>query len=417
MASMVSISCQPLLDAPVVMVIAVTTALFAGAKPPLDRTSNPWSMMELSRPPQSYPAPGFEEDGVQAVFYEGPPYRGKPTRIFAYMGFPKLEPGRKAPGIVLVHGGGGTAFAGWVRLWNERGYAAIAMDTCGCVPRGSYGAWQRHPDGGPPGWGGFDQIDWPQKDQWTYHAVAAAILGHSLLRAQPQVDAKRIGLTGISWGGYLTCIVAGVDHRFRFAVPVYGCGFTNETFFAPALRALGTERAERWMRWWDPSVYLPNVRIPMLWVTGSNDFAYTFNALQKSYRLPRSPRTLAIRLRMPHGHGPAGEAPKEIWDFADSIVAGGVPLTRITGQGRTGNSVWATYRTPRDIVRAELNITRDRGPWPDRVWEAMPASVSQGRVEAELPEGVTVYYLNLFDDRDCVVSTEHEEIVADTKLR
>jgi hypothetical protein len=27
-----------------------------------------------------------------------------------------------------------------------------------------------------------------------------------------------------------------------------------------------------------------------------------------------------------------------------------------------------------------------------------------------LPEGVTVYYLNLFDDRDCVVSSEHEEL-------
>ena len=42
-----------------------------------------------------------------------------------------------------------------------------------------------------------------------------------LLRAQPDVDAARIGLTGISWGGYLTCITAGVDDRFRFAVPVY----------------------------------------------------------------------------------------------------------------------------------------------------------------------------------------------------
>ncbi|MCX6946112.1 MAG: prolyl oligopeptidase family serine peptidase, partial [Opitutales bacterium] len=263
---------------------------------------------------------------------------------------------------------------------------------------------------GPAGWGGFDQIDQPRTDQWTYHAVASALLAHSLLRAQPQVDARRIGLTGISWGGYLTCIIAGVDPRFRFAVPVYGCGFTNEHTFASAVTGLGPERADRWMRWWDPSAYLGAVKMPMLWVTGSNDFAYTFNALQKSYRLPKTPRTLAIRLRMPHGHGPAGEAPKETWDYADSVLKHGVPLARITGQGRDGETVWATYQTKRTIVRAELNITRDLGLWPDRKWDALPATLARGKVTATLPPGVTVYYLNLFDDRDCAVSTEHVEV-------
>jgi len=29
-------------------------------------------------------------------------------------------------------------------------------------------------------------------------------------------------VTGISWGGYLTCIVAGIDDRLKAAVPVYG---------------------------------------------------------------------------------------------------------------------------------------------------------------------------------------------------
>ena len=31
------------------------------------------------------------------------------------------------------------------------------------------------------------------------------------------------------------------------------------------------------------------------------------------------------------------------------------------------------------------------------------------RVTATLPEGTRVYYLNLVDERNCVVSTEHEE--------
>ena len=80
----------------------------------------------------------------------------------------------------------------------------------------------------PPVGGGFHQIDQPIEDQWTYHAVAAVILANSLIRSFPQVDPNRIGVTGISWGGYLVCIVAGVDHRFKFAAPVYGCGFLGE---------------------------------------------------------------------------------------------------------------------------------------------------------------------------------------------
>ena len=174
------------------------------------------------------------------MFYDGSPWHGKPTRVFAYYGLPKIAPGAKVPGMVLVHGGGGTAFDVWVRLWNSRGYAAIAMDTCGCVPIGSYGKWQRHDAGGPPGWGGFNQVDEPAEDQWTYHAIADVVLAHSFWRSLPQVDPERIGVTGISWGGYLTCIVSGVDSRFRFAVPVYGCGFLGKIRFgSPSSRTWG----------------------------------------------------------------------------------------------------------------------------------------------------------------------------------
>ena len=36
-------------------------------------------------------------------------------------------------------------------------------------------------------------------------------------------------MTGISWGGYLTCLVASLDSRFIAAAPVYGCGFYDES--------------------------------------------------------------------------------------------------------------------------------------------------------------------------------------------
>ncbi len=370
--------------------------------------------------PNSTPAPEFDKDGIKAVYYQGVPLAGKTTRVFAFYGIPKTADGGSVPGMVLIHGGGGTAFEGWVALWNKRGYAAIAMDTCGCIPKGSKpnsrfsNKWEHLPDGGPPGWGGFDQVDSLPGEQWTFHAVSAVIIGHSLLRSLPGVDADRIGITGISWGGYLTCIVAGIDTRLKFAVPVYGCGFLGDnSAWTGKFKEMGDEKSGRWLRWWDPSVYLKDVKLPMLWVTGSNDFAYPFDSLQKSYRLPKGPRTLCIKVRMPHGHGGAGENPEEILAFAENIVNNGKPLVKVTGQGRDGLQVWANFTSEVSVTKAELNFTKDTGKWQQRKWETMPASVDSNarKVTATLPEGAKVYYFNLVDERGFVVSTEHVEVL------
>jgi dienelactone hydrolase len=375
-------------------------------------TAQRWDLERLGQAPKTYSAPGLEVPEVRALFYDGPICEGKPTRVFAYYGAPKAEPGKRLPAMVLVHGGGGTAFDRWVRLWNQRGYAAIAMDLCGCVPvRDTAKKWKHHEHGGPPGWGGFDQIDWPAHDQWTYQAIADILLAHSLIRSFPEVDPQRIGVTGISWGGYLTSLVSGVDSRFRFAVPVYGCGYLgdNSAWLANFERMTPDQRA-RWLGWWDPSVYLRHTTMPVLWVNGTNDFAYPMDSWQKSYRTPQGPHTLCLRLRMPHGHGPAGENPPEIHAFAESTLRAGAALAKVTSQGRRGDQAWASYESATPIVRAELNYTRDEGRWQQRKWEAAPAELAPAarRATARLPQGVKVFYLNLIDSRGLIVSSEHE---------
>lgn len=372
-----------------------------------------FDLSTLEKPPTVYPTDVAPADGVQAIFYEGAAFQGKPTRVFAYYGLPQVPAGEKVPAMVLIHGGGGTAFDRWVKVWTARGYAAIAMDTCGCVPVGSYGKWQRHEQGGPPGWdASFSQLDAPVEDQWTYHAVQAVVRGHSLLRSLPGVDAERVGVTGISWGGYLTSIVSGVDNRFQMAVPVYGCGFLGEnSAWLGAFEKLGPEKSQRWLQQWDPSGYLPRARMPILWVNGTNDFAYPMDSWQKSYRLPTGNRTLCLRIRMPHGHGPAGENPDEIHHFANQHLKHSPALPRITGQGQSNDEVWATFESPVPILKGELSFTRDPGRWQDRKWEQIPAQVdiASGRITAPVPTDAKVYYLNLFDPRNCAVSTEHIE--------
>lgn len=370
-----------------------------------------WNVDVLSHPPRTYDAPGFSADGVQALFFESVPWKGKPTRVFAWMGVPKAASGSRVPGMVLVHGGGGTAFANWVQLWNARGYAAIAMDTCGCLPSGVFDRRPRHELGGPPGWGGFDQMDWPLRDQWSYHAVAAVILAHSLLRSLPEVDSERIGVTGNSWGGYLTSVAASVDGRFALAAPLYGCGFLAESScFAPALNGLPPDRRRQWIENWDAASHLGKLRAPIVWINGTNDFAFPLDSWQKSYQLTPN-RTPVCTLRMEHADGDTVN-PLETFLAAESILKKSAPgLAVVTAQGVESQRIWATYGSEVPIARAELLFTRQRTPWVERLWESIPAEldVAARRASAVIPAGTSACFLNLVDARGGTVSSEHVE--------
>jgi len=90
-------------------------------------SSGPWDLKALKVAPKA--TWGAKSNLVQEVYYEGEPFHGKPTRVFAYVGRPEGK--GPFPGVVLVHGGGGKAFSAWADHWAKRGYVAIAMDTAG----------------------------------------------------------------------------------------------------------------------------------------------------------------------------------------------------------------------------------------------------------------------------------------------
>ena len=386
-----------------------------------------WNLVSVNQPPAVWTAPDLRAPGVQGLFFENIPWKGRPTRVFAWLGLPYLPPGAVCPAMILLHGGGGTAFDEWVRIWNRRGYAAIAIDQCGCVPESPLvldgTPHARHPLGGPPGWdASFDAAEEDIQDQWCYHVVAAVSRAYALLAAQPGVDAGRIGVTGISWGGYMTSIVAGVIPGLKCAIPVYGCGFLgeNSVWRDTAFPAKPRRLVDRWLELWDPSVYLAAARQPMCWVSGTNDFAYPLDSLQKSYQLPEAETTLCIRVEMPHSHED-GWAPAEIGVFADSLMRAGAPLPRLERHGIDGSRLWAAFSSARPLVykaaalSAEINFTRALGQWQDRKFNRLPAQLDPvtGQIQADIPPKTTVCFLNVFDDRGCVASTPHQELTGE----
>ncbi len=391
-----------------VWLLTVHVALADESKP----GSGPWNVERLLDAPT--PITVLSEKGdLRAITYPSESYRGQATQVFAYYAVPSKPAQGPFPAMLLVHGGGGTAFAEWAQLWADRGYVALAMDLSG---NGADG--KRLDAGGPPH---DDETNFtatennPLEDTWPYQAVAAILRGHALLAQQPEVDKNRIGITGISWGGYLTCIVSGIDSRLKVAVPVYGCGYLADNSAwkeSGRFEQLSAEARERWITNFDPSQYLAGVSCPILFVNGTNDFAYPLDSYRKSYNLVKSPRSLCITVNMPHGHQ-AGWAPPEIGAFVDSVLKSGEPLLALSPLEIEGSTAAAKFSGGAKLAKADLHYTTDTGRWQDRKWTSQAVNFDAGarEIHATLPSARPLAcFLTATDDRGLTVSTQHVEL-------
>ncbi len=354
----------------------------------------------------------FSGEGVRPVFYEGLPWQGKPTRVFAWYGLPERAGRQKTPAMVLAHGGGGTAFDEWVRQWTLRGYAAIAMDLTGSRPGGKPGGRPRHEWGGPPHEADIANAGLPPEEQWVYHAVADVILAHSLLRSFETVDPGRIGLAGISWGGFLSAIVPAVDKRFALAAPIYGCGFLRVT---PKIGKSWAGEAhgniDRWESLWDPMHYAGEITCPTLWVNGANDPHFPLDLHSRTVDLCVGEARRSIRVGLLHSHV-HGWRVEETYAFADELLREKTPLPRVVVQGFDGDVVWASVDGPDRVAKAFLVHAGETGPWEESRWReaTLPLNEAGGRIEAGIPAGARRCFINLEDARGLTVSTAPFEV-------
>ncbi len=366
---------------------------------------------ELTDSPAVRPADGFAEgNGIKPIYFDGLPWRGKPTRVFAWLGLPQKAEG-KLPGIVLVHGGGGTAFKEWVEKWNAKGFAAISIAVEGQTDRraATGRSWQRHEWAGPARQGIYADSAEPLADQWMYHAVADTVLANSLLRSLPQVDADQVGLMGISWGGIITSTVIGIDGRFAFAIPTYGCGDLADVENQYG-RALGKNALYREV--WDPMVRMKNVKLPTLWLSWTGDQHFPLDALSNCYRAVQGPRMVALVPNMRHGHA-AGWNPPDSYAFAASVVQRGSPWCQQLGIDVKSETATVRFRSAESIEKATLIYTTDSGFTGRRKWKSTQLKFQQIKdrvtVTATLPPETTDWFINIHGG-ELVASSDFQEI-------
>jgi len=172
--------------------------------------------------------------------------------------------GVKHPLIVQIHGGPhsmyGYAMFHEMQLMAARGYAVMFTN-----PRGSGGYGQAFTGSTRGRWGESDMPD-----------VIAAV---DQVSALPWIDTDRIGITGGSYGGYLTNWIIGHDTRFKAAVTqrcvsnfhsFFGTSDIGSTFGAFEFDGVPWSDAEKLLRF-SPISYVDTVTTPLLILHSEQD--------------------------------------------------------------------------------------------------------------------------------------------------
>lgn len=350
-------------------------------------------------------------ESLRAIYYDALEWKGKPTKVYAWLGVPKDSKG-KVPGVVLVHGGGGTAFKEWVQLWNERGYAAISIAVEGQTDardeNGSpHSSWKQHLWAGPQRSGIYHDSSEPFEDQWMYHAVADTILANSLLRSLPEVDPNQIGIMGVSWGGVITSTAIGIDQRFAFAVPVYGCGSLAT---APNQYGKSLGDNELYQKVYDPALRLNHTSVPTLWLSWAGEQHFPLDAQQRSYSLQSGHYMVSLVPEMGHSHQ-AGWGRPESYAFAESVLNGGMWCRQLSFE-EDGPILRVNFAASKPLSHATLWWTSDEGATGKRTWNKKLAMLGEQEgswlAQAWVPEQATGYFINV-ESGDLIASSNFME--------
>jgi dipeptidyl aminopeptidase/acylaminoacyl peptidase len=231
----------------------------------------------------------------------------------------QLEFGKKYPMIVLIHGGPSSAVTpDWpasfgmsraiIAALSSRGYYVLMPN-----PRGSYGQGDEFTRANVKDFGAGDLRD-------VLAGVDAAI-------AKYPIDSERLGVTGWSYGGYMTMWTVTQTNRFRGAVA--GAGVANwQSYY-------GQNLIDQWMIpffgasvYDDPAVYeksspihfIKKVKTPTLVIVGERDAECPSS---QSYEFWHALKTLGVptQLIVYPGEGHLFLKPENQADRMDQTVA------------------------------------------------------------------------------------------------
>ncbi len=215
---------------------------------------------------------------------------------------PELEEGEKAPVIVFVHGGPkgmyGHRFVYEMQLMASKGYYVVFVN-----PRGS---------------NGYDEDFALRVLERTGLEDFQDILNgiEEFFKLEPQADKERVGITGISYGGYMTNWALTQSTIFKAGISENGISYwlTSYAFSDIGLwydvEVIGPNPLENEnYRKLSPLFYAENVKAPLLLIHSLEDYRCPLDQSLMFYNVLKDLGKevyIAVFKRGPHGHSIRG---------------------------------------------------------------------------------------------------------------
>ncbi len=192
-----------------------------------------------------------------------------------------------------IHGGPLTLY-GWSLVWEFQVLAAAGISVFYCNPRGSQGYGQDFADANHRDW-----AEGPTRD---------VLAGIDALVADGLADPDRLGVTGGSYGGYLTSWIVGHDQRFQAAMTCRSVNDMGTLFLTGDISGGDWARLEFDVTpWEDPEYYrsispidaAEDIRTPLLIQHSERDLRTTIGQAEALFTVLRSMRRPVRLLRVP----------------------------------------------------------------------------------------------------------------------
>ena len=332
---------------------------------------------------------------LQGVVYIAPAASADSASNEIYALIARPRHGIGLPGLLLLHGGEGCADRARASAWARKGYIVIAPELPGIAhpdkAQNSQGAWKQ---------GGYGSGRWTAAPNITsstiFQGVAAALLAFHLLRTQPGVNTERIGILGISWGGYTTTMVSAMAGRkVAAAFSNYGCGFYEQTTAHTHLDGMRPEEREPWLRFLDAGRRAAHITAPFFIAAASNDFFFWPPAVQATLDMIPGDRNHLYAPNDNHmlnvpGGSPQGDnwaAMAEVF-FAHHLQSNQPALPHVTVLAVQNPHITFSITSLHPLCSVAVHYSLPNQPWPQRQWlrvQPVETNKSLKIYEATLP--------------------------------
>jgi len=225
--------------------------------------------------------------------------------------------GVHAPLVVEIHGGPHTLY-GWSPMWEWQVLAGAGIGVWAANPRGSQGYGEAFNAANFRDWG-----PGPMRD---------VLAGMDSLIAEDRADPDRLGVTGGSYGGYLTSWIVGHTDRFRAAVTCRSVNDLTSQMSTGDIAGPGFGRIEFGAAPWEdpdfyreqsPLTYARNIRTPLLIQHSERDLRTPIGQAEELFTVLRSLRRPVRMMRVP--------------DESHELTRSGTPFRRVENTNQIRN--------------------------------------------------------------------------------